>query len=510
MRRGCQAFLASIMLVTEPDSQRLEDIDVVREFPGVFPDDVAGIQPDREVDFLIELMPGTVPISKAPCWLAPTEMKGLKEHIHDLLDKGFIRPNLSPWGTPVLFVKKKDGNMRLCLDYRELNRVTTGSLFKASPMTALTKKNAKFVWGPECQESFDRLKLALTNAPVLAMPSGQGEFVVYTDASKLGLDAVLIQQDRVIAYASRQLNVRDKNYPTHEFELAAVELNTRQRGWLELVSVQRPLQDEIQRFELAVYARGKAPNIATLTVQPTLRDRIRTWQTSDEQLQKWRHRDEAKGQRLYAIVDNIVRYRDCLRVPESDSLPADILSEAHITPYSFQGTDDQSDRVIQILEDLLQACMIDFQGSWEPKLPLVEFTYNNSYQASIGTAPYEALYGRNCRSPIYWDEVGERAELGTDIVRQTAELVAKIRDRMKTAQSRQKSYADHRLRDLEVTVGDHVFVKVAPMKGVMRFGKKANFAPIVRGETDSDTGQTGKETLEQGDPDGQGQVAESF
>ncbi|XP_042386892.1 uncharacterized protein LOC121978642 [Zingiber officinale] len=92
-------------------------------------------------------------------------------------------------------------------------------------------------------------------------------------------------------------------------------------------------------------------------------------------------------------------------------------------------------------------------------------------------APYEALYGRRCRSPIHWEEVGERAEVGPEIVRHTADLVAKIRERMKTAQSRRKSYADKSRRDLEFAVGDHVFVKVAPMKGVMRFGKRGKISP---------------------------------
>ncbi|XP_073031285.1 uncharacterized protein [Primulina eburnea] len=96
-------------------------------------------------------------------------------------------------------------------------------------------------------------------------------------------------------------------------------------------SVQRPLQADIEIFELAIYARGDAPNLDTLTVQPTLRGRIRAGQTSDEQLQKWEQRDEAKGQKLYTVVDDIVRYRDCLWVPDSDSLRADILSEAHST-----------------------------------------------------------------------------------------------------------------------------------------------------------------------------------
>ncbi|XP_073277686.1 uncharacterized protein [Primulina huaijiensis] len=120
--------------------------------------------------------------------------------------------------------------------------------------------------------------------------------------------------------------------------------------------------------------------------------------------------------------------------------------------------------------------MIEFQGSWKPKLPLVEFAYTNSYQASIGMAPYETLYGRKCRSLVYWEEVGERSQLGPDIVSQTTELVVKMQDRIKTAQSRQKSYADKRRRNFEFAVGDHVFVKVASMKGVMRFGKKSKLS----------------------------------
>ncbi|XP_042448975.1 uncharacterized protein LOC122033889 [Zingiber officinale] len=117
--------------------------------------------------------------------------------------------------------------------------------------------------------------------------------------------------------------------------------------------------------------------------------------------------------------------------------------------------DGQFERVIQILEDLLRACMMDFKGNWESKLPLIEFTYNNIYQATIGMTPYEALYGRKCRTPLHWEEVTERAILGLDIVTQTVELVEKIRNRMQAVQSRQKSYADQRRRDLEVAIGDH-------------------------------------------------------
>ncbi|KZV49483.1 hypothetical protein F511_13782 [Dorcoceras hygrometricum] len=97
-------------------------------------------------------------------------------------------------------------------------------------------------------------------------------------------------------------------------------------------------------------------------------------------------------------------------------------------------TNGQPEIVIQTLEDLLRACVLDFAESWDSKLPLVEFTYNNSYQASIETAPYEALYGRKCRSPIHWDDVVERKETGPDIIEQTSKAIKRIRDRMKTAQ----------------------------------------------------------------------------
>ncbi|KZV41382.1 Retrotransposon protein, Ty3-gypsy subclass [Dorcoceras hygrometricum] len=140
-------------------------------------------------------------------------------------------------------------------------------------------------------------------------------------------------------------------------------------------------------------------------------------------------------------------------------------------------TDGQSKRVIQFLEDLLRACIIDFSESWDLKLLLVEFAYNNSFQASIQMAPYEALYGCKCRTPLHWDEVGERDGLGPDLIEQTVNVVRKIKERMKAAQSRQKSYADNRRRELSFDVGDHVFLKVAPMKGVTRFGKKGKLSP---------------------------------
>ena len=123
MRKGCEAFLAYV-IDTEKEGQKLDRLPVVNEFIDVFPDDLPGLPLDREIEFSIDLQPGTTPISQAPYRMAPAELKELKVQLQDLLDKGYIRPSVSPWGAPVLFVKKKDGSMRLCINYRELNKVT--------------------------------------------------------------------------------------------------------------------------------------------------------------------------------------------------------------------------------------------------------------------------------------------------------------------------------------------------------------------------------------------------
>ncbi|GJZ68491.1 putative reverse transcriptase domain-containing protein [Tanacetum coccineum] len=140
-------------------------------------------------------------------------------------------------------------------------------------------------------------------------------------------------------------------------------------------------------------------------------------------------------------------------------------------------TDGQSERTIQTLEDMLRACVMDFGGSWDTHLPLVEFSYNNSYHTSIKCAPFEALYGRKCRSPVIWTEVGESQLIGPEIVQETTKKIIQIKERLKTARSRQKSYADKRRKPLEFKVGDRVLLKVSPWKGVVRFGKKGKLAP---------------------------------
>ncbi|GJZ39372.1 putative reverse transcriptase domain-containing protein [Tanacetum coccineum] len=135
-------------------------------------------------------------------------------------------------------------------------------------------------------------------------------------------------------------------------------------------------------------------------------------------------------------------------------------------------TDGKSERTIQTLEDMLRACVIDFGKGWKRHLPLVEFSYNNSYLASIKPALFEALYGRKCRSPVCWAEVIDVQLTGPKIIHETIEKIVQIRQRLQATRDRQRSYANVRRKPLEFQVGDRVMLKISPRKGVIRFGKR--------------------------------------
>ena len=126
---------------------------------------------------------------------------------------------------------------------------------------------------------------------------------------------------------------------------------------------------------------------------------------------------------------------------------------------------------------MLRACAVEYTGNWDHNLPLAEFSYNNSYHSSMGMAPYEALYGQRCRTPTSWDEVGERRLSKVELINQTNEVITKIREKLRATQDRQKSYADVHRRPLAFDVGEHVFLKVSPLKGSLRFGQKGKLTP---------------------------------
>ncbi|GJY00751.1 putative reverse transcriptase domain-containing protein [Tanacetum coccineum] len=188
---------------------------------------------------------------------------------------------------------------------------------------------------------------------------------------------------------------------------------------------------------------------------------------------------------IWVIVDRLTKSAHFLQMREND--PMDKLAKLYLkevmgtrldmsTTYHPQ-TDGQSERTIQTLEDMLRACVIDFGNGWERHLPLIEFSYNNSYHASIKAAPFEALYGRKCRSPVCWAEVGDAQLTGPELIHETTEKIVQIKQRIQAARDRQKSYADVRRKPLEFQVGDRVMLKVSPWKGVIRFGKRGKLNP---------------------------------
>ncbi|GJT77935.1 putative reverse transcriptase domain-containing protein [Tanacetum coccineum] len=193
---------------------------------------------------------------------------------------------------------------------------------------------------------------------------------------------------------------------------------------------------------------------------------------------------------IWVIVDRLTKSAIFMPMRETD--PLDKLARMYLKEKSLQKalgtsldmstayhpeTDGQSERTIQTLEDMLRACVIDFGNGWVKHLPLVEFSYNNSYHASIKAAPFEALYGRKCRSPVCWAEVGQVQLTGPELVQESTERIIQIKQRIQTARDRQKSYADLKRKPMEFQVGDKAMLKVSPWKGVVRFGKRGKLNP---------------------------------
>ncbi|CAA2959116.1 Hypothetical predicted protein, partial [Olea europaea subsp. europaea] len=176
-----QRFLVAMTDIKQ-DKLSIEDVPIVRHYKDVFPEDLRGVPPDKQVEFTIDLVPGATPISKALYRMAPLELQELKVQLKELLDKGFIRPSVSPWGVPVLFVKKKDGTMRLCIDYRELNRLTIKNKYPLPRIEDLFDqlKGAIVFSKNDLRSGYHQLKIKSDDIPKMAfrMRYGHCEFLV--------------------------------------------------------------------------------------------------------------------------------------------------------------------------------------------------------------------------------------------------------------------------------------------------------------------------------------------
>ncbi|KAF3652621.1 hypothetical protein FXO38_15996 [Capsicum annuum] len=475
----------------------------VNEFSEVFPDYLPGIPPDREIKFAIDVIPDTFPIPIPPYRIAPTELKELKEQPADLLDKGFICPSVLPCGALVLFVQKKDGSLRMCINYHQLNKTLKDHQLYAKFSKYDFWLNVIAFLGHivSCdgiRVDPQKIEDKLTTAPILTLPDGVDGFVVYCDASHIGLGCVLMQHGKVVAYASRQLKVHEQNYPTHDlggeerdgegihhlvnlgvqlldFEDGRVIVHEIAKSSLCAKVKEKQVEDPILvQIKKDVGSTKKNHNLKTLywwnnmkrdladfvskclNCQQVKVEHLRPGGTSQEialPLWKWEmiNMDFITGlpksqnhyDSIWVIVDRLSKSVHFLLVK---------------TNYSGE---DYAKLFIEKIVYLHGApvSIISDQGSWVEHFPLIEFTYNKSFNSSIKMAPFKALYGRKCKSPIGWSEVGEMQMFGPNLVHQAMEYMKLIRERLKIAQSCQKSYADVRRRELEFEVGDWVFLK---------------------------------------------------
>ncbi|KAL6334430.1 hypothetical protein AAG906_015619 [Vitis piasezkii] len=463
LKKGCQGFLASV--VSNESDLKLEDIPIVREYPDVFLEDLLGLPLEREVEFTIDLiLIGLSPLRvRGRCTQDAFELDDIlvysrsrEEHeshlsivLQTLRDKQLYAKlkKCEFWLDRISFlghVVSNDGilvdpgkvdvvaNWRRPSTYR---RFIEGFSKIALPLTKLTQKGVKFEWSIICHSYFD-------------YPLSSGGFVVYSDASHQGLGCVLMQHGRVVAYASRQLKPYERNYPTHDLEssrkanVLVDALSRKSVGSLILrfgtrlcvpndEDLRRELLEEAHCSKFAIrpggtkmykdlrqnyWWSGMKRDIAQFVAQCLVCQQVK-W--------KWEH----------ITMDFVIGLPRTLGDPRFTFRFWHSLQKALGTKLSFS---------------------IAFYSQTDGQ--------SKGFQASIGMAPFEALYGRKCRSPICWNDVGERKLLGPNLC-------------IKSTQSRHKSYLDHHRRDLEFEVGDHVFLKVSPMKSVMRFGRKGKLSP---------------------------------
>nr|GEX79489.1 putative reverse transcriptase domain, ribonuclease H-like domain, aspartic peptidase domain protein [Tanacetum cinerariifolium] len=340
-------------------------------------------------------------------------------------------------------------------------------------------------------------------ASILALPKGSEDFVVYCDASIKGLGVVLMKRENVIAYGSRQLKVPEKNYTTHNLELGAVvfalkilrhylygtkctgitdhkslqhildqkELNMRQRQWLELLS----------DYDCEIcYHPGRQIQILEAQAEAMKPENLKSEDVGGMLIENSKDPEKPRKEKLEPLVERLTKSAHFLPMKETD--PMDKLARLYlkevVTRHGIlvsiicDRDPRQSERTIQTLEDMLRACVKDFGNGWERHLPLVEFSYKNSYHARIKVAPFKALYGRKCRSPVCWAEVGDAQLTGPELIHKTTEKIVQIKQRIQAVRDRQKSYANMRHKPLEFQVGDRVMLKVSPWKRVVHFGKQ--------------------------------------
>nr|GEZ40860.1 putative reverse transcriptase domain-containing protein [Tanacetum cinerariifolium] len=432
----------------------------------------------------------------------------------------------------------------------------------AKPMTKLTQKKVKFEWGDKQEAVFQLLKHKLCSASILDLPEGSKDFIVYCDTLNKGLAVVLMQREKVISYASRQLKIHETNYTTHDLELGAVvfalkiwrhylygtkctvftdhrilqhildqkELNMRQRRWKEgepplrvrsleyvggmLVKNSKDLEkvrtEKLKpRTDVTLCLNGRSwlpcyGNLRTVIMHESHKSKYSIHPGFDKMFQDMK--------KLYwwpNIKADIATYvSKCwtyAKVKAEHQRPSGLLVQPKIPEWKWDNitmdfvtklpkSSQGYDTIWVIVDRLTMSAIFTPMRETNPidklaRMYLKEVVtrhgipvsiicdHDPSYHANIKAAPFKALYGRKCRSPIYWTEVREDQILGPELIQEKTEKIVQIKQRMQVARDRQKSYADLKRKPMEFQVGDNVMLKVLPWKGVVRFRKQGKLNP---------------------------------
>nr|GEV02453.1 hypothetical protein [Tanacetum cinerariifolium] len=359
---------------------------------------------DHGMEFEIKLVPGAVPVARAPYRLEPSEMKELDKQLQELSDKGFIRPSSSSWGAPVLFVKKKDGSFRLCIDYRELNKLTIKNLY---PL-------------PRIDDLFNQLQGSSVYSKIDLRSSYHQRCVREKDIS-------------IMAFKTR--------YGHYEFQVIPFGLTNAPAEFMDLMNrVYKPFLDKFVIVfidDILIYSKNKEDHEEHLRIILELLQKEKLYvkfskcefwlaaATENSQMEMgkydyghrdWTSNDPSDYDSICVIVDRLTK-------------------SAHFLPK----------KKIDSIEKLAKLYLKEIVCRHGVPV-LVIFDRDSLFTSSIKTAPFEALYGRKCRSPVCWSEVGKSQFIGPELVRETTKKIVQIKNRLLTARSRQKSYADLKRR----------------------------------------------------------------
>nr|GEV73414.1 hypothetical protein [Tanacetum cinerariifolium] len=437
--KGCPIFLAHVTTKEAEDKskeKRLEDVPIVQDFFEVFPEDLLGIPPTRQVEFQIDLVPGVAPVAWAPYRLAPSEMQELSDQLKELADKGFIRPSSSPWGAPVLFVKKKDGSFWMCIDYWELNKLTVKNHYSLLRIDDLFNQlQGSSVYSKiNLRSGYHQLRVREGDIPKTTFRTryGQYEFQVmpfgFTNVPVVFMDLM----NRGIHVDPAKIgSIKDWASPKTATEIRQfLGLTGYYRRFIEGFSkIAKPMTKLNQKkvkfnwgdkqeeaFQIIKFGRGANAEGKVIAYG----SRKLKWDNITMDFVSKLPKTQSGNNTIWVVVDQLTKSAHFLPMKETnpmDKLVRLYLKEVvtkHRIPVSiicdrgprftsnfwkaFQKamgtrldmsmayhpkTDGKSERTIQTLEDMLRACVIDFGNGWERHLSLIEFSYNNSYHAIL-------------------------------------------------------------------------------------------------------------------------------